>query len=345
METVQPVTKEEIQSVPPLPAPIAEPDSKPADMVMVPEIGSECKAPVTANCLKIPYPVTDISVLQLSPNIIKKYSRSLTPAEHKCPYFNNRIPNWKNISYFPDAILYWDDRGGGSVIYNALPINFIFSAGCEIGEDIKNPYASEMNATTAWDGKSTLKSLGYRLGTGQPVPSNFAADRLKAEKVTMNSQSCSFAARPMIYVFPDGVIYQFVGGSTLNIYPMTQVKGVGCTTPAGMIEAIAAAMPKCGQTTFNNDSTQSKTLKDLGIAPALNNLYPRRYLSQDLLNLIEQNGKPISKEVMNCAFVTRTKIHQFADGIAFVDDLCTNANVYSNEYLKKQKGCTVPELP
>lgn len=340
---VQQVTSDEIESLPPLPPP--PPANISVQKIVLPEVGSECKVPVTANCLKIPFPVTTISVLNLSPEILKKYSRQLTPAEHNCAYFNRQLPAWSNISYFPDAVVYWSNRDDKSVIYNSLPLNFIYSAGCEVGSDLPNPYAAELKATTSWDGQTTLKSLGYKLGTGQALPANFAIDKLKAEKVTQASQACTFAVRPMIYVFPDGVIYQFVGGTLINIYPMTQVQGFPCSTPPQMMETITALLPKCNSGQENPDPTQRKTLQGIGLAPQINNLNAKRYLSQERIDALELNGKSISNSLLECpAFAVRTNVRQFKDGIAFISNNCTDVNVYSNEYLKTIP-CKIPELP
>lgn len=343
----QSVTQEDIQSAPPIPTPVTSSSNKGMDpKVMVPEAGSECKQPVTANCLKIPYPVAEVEVLNLSPDVIRKYSRQLSPAEHKCPYFDQQLPAWGHISYFPDAILYWSDRDESSVIYNSLPINFIFSAGCEVGGEILNPYDAELKSTSIWDGTTTLKSLGYKVGVGQPLPSTFAADKLKAEKVTQASQACGFAVRPLIYVFPDGAIYQFVGATTINVYPMTQIKAIPCSTPPGMQEAIETAKPRCESSPPAAAPSTGITLKSLGFKLRDTNSIQtaRTFLNQDLLDTLIKNGKQIGNSVLECPFASRSNVLQFSDGIVFIKADCSEANIYTNNFVAS-RPCKIPAYP
>jgi hypothetical protein len=66
-----------------------------------------------------------------------------------------------------------------------------------------------------------------------------------------------------------------------------------------------------------------------------------RILDATVLETLETNGKPVSRTSFKCTFASRNRILQFDDGIAFIDDDCTNVNIYTNQSVK-DKGCVIP---
>ncbi len=184
VETEQVVTSKEVES-----APVIKQERVDAPPVMVPEIGSQCKVPVSAGCLGISSVMTEEKEgsVELG-KALKKYGRLITPAMHACNYHTRNLNRYTNISYFTDLVVYWSETATG-VSYWAFPVNFIFSAGCLLDDDFKNPFLADLKATQTWDGTSSLKSLGYTFGSNLPLPASFAVDRLKAEKITQETHN------------------------------------------------------------------------------------------------------------------------------------------------------------
>ncbi len=333
VETEQVVTSKEVES-----APAIKQERVEAPPVMVPEIGSQCKVPVSAGCLGISSVMTEEKEgsVELG-KALKKYGRLITAAMHACNYHTRNLNRYTNISYFTDLVVYWSETAAG-VTYWAFPVNFIFSAGCMFDDDFKNPFLADLKATQTWDGTSSLKSLGYTYGSNQPLPPNFAVDRLKAEKITQETHKCSWAVRPMIYAFPDGVIYQFVGGSTINVYSYNKANTQGCYLPKTLADQAPSYAMVCGLNPMNPDPKARFTLVQLG---HLNGTGVNKVLDANMLKDLETNGKPVTRASFKCIFATRNRILQFEDGFAFIDDDCTNVNFFSNQSVK-DRGCVIP---
>ncbi|HET9239953.1 MAG TPA: hypothetical protein VFO10_22015 [Oligoflexus sp.] len=333
VEIEQVVTSSEVESAPPIQ--VEKIDAPP---VMIPEIGSQCKPPVTASCLGISSVMTaETQGGAALAKALKKYGRLITPAMHACHYYSRNLARYPNISYFTDLVVYWSEVEN-NINYWAFPTNFIFSAGCTLDDDFKNPFLASLKTTQTWDGTTSLKSLGYPLGSNLPLPANFTADTLKAEKITQATHACTWAVRPMIYAFPDGVIYQFVGGNTINVYSYNKAIAQGCYLPKALADAAGNYGLVCGRNPMNPDPLTRNSLTELGLLPATP---ANRALDAALLMSLETNGKPLSKASLKCTFASRNRILQFADGIAFIDDDCTNVNIFTNQ-LVKDRNCTIP---
>jgi hypothetical protein len=335
VETEQAVTAKEVQGAPVIPKDEGEVDAPP---VMVPEIGSQCKAPVSAGCLGISSVMTEEKEGSTAlGKALRKYGRLITPAMHACNYYERNLTRYPNISYFTDLVVYWSEASN-KITYWAFPANFIFSAGCSFDEDFKNPFLADLKATQSWDGMTSIKSLGYSFGSNLPVPATFAADLQKSEKITQETHRCSWAVRPMIYAFPDGVIYRFVGGNTINIYTFNKAIAQGCYLPKKLSDAATNYGLVCGRIAMNPDPSTRFTLAQLGLLPETG---VNRVLDGNLLNSIETNGKPVTRASFKCTYVSRNRILQFSDGFAFIDDDCTNVNLITNQVVK-DRGCVIP---
>jgi hypothetical protein len=334
----QAVTLEEIQAVPNVEAPAPST----GQTVMVPEIGSQCKLPVTAACLGLKVDaMASTSAPQDLGKAIRKYGRTISKEVHKCNYYSRNLASFPNISYFIDSVVYWSEVDN-SIRYQSRSVNFIFAAGCFLDEDFKNPYASQILQTQTWDGTSTLKSLNYRLAGQVSKLETFAIDKTKAEKITQEAHKCDWAVRPLIYAFPDGVAYQLINSDSINFFSYNQVKAMGCILPPNITTEAEKIAPKCALTAINPDPAQRQSLNDLGLLPTSSMTL---LVDQPLVDQLETSGVLRLRADFNCPFaaVRFGRILQFSDGAAFFDGYCGKAEFFTNQYLL-DKQCTIPPL-
>jgi hypothetical protein len=143
----------------------------------------------------------------------------ITQQQHQCSWATR-----PQIWVFADAVVYANNGGKD---YNVFDLATVQSKGCVI------PGASS-------SGKKTLASMGYAVdNTGHKRPANFVADMSHGIQMTQSEHKCSWAVRPLIYVFPDGVVYANNSGDDYNVFDISTVKSKGCVLPSSSTTAPA----------------------------------------------------------------------------------------------------------
>ncbi|SMF35009.1 hypothetical protein [Pseudobacteriovorax antillogorgiicola] len=192
--------------------------SKLIEEVKVPSKSLDCN-PVTLECLGYPVQFQQ----KIGPTFFSdmtNYGTQINQSEQKCNFARRAL-----IYSFPDGIVYSsvsEDK------YNAYSKDVVYRYGCEI-PGTKNPYEEELKLSYEGDNKTTLASLGYNVAQGSYAKlESFADDMKKAKKITQIEHDCNWAVRPLIYIFPDAVVYTLPKLDSFNVFDRNTVLRNGC---------------------------------------------------------------------------------------------------------------------
>lgn len=182
----------------------------------------------------------------------------------------------------------------------------------------------------------SLREMGYPTDDfnqgvhSQPIHNRekFFYDMSKGYGSSRDEQGCSWAVRPFIYVFHDGVVYLSSDLTNYNVFSHQVVRSMGCRIPA--TSYVNAA-------TLDRHVTAGR-LRDFGINP--NARAQRIHDSMSFFNAMEK-AYLSSQQEQNCLWAMLPNIYVFTDAVVYVDGQRTFFNSYPISHVR-QYGCYVP---
>lgn len=178
-------------------------------------------------------------------------------------------------------------------------------------------------ASTSALAASTLRSLGYQVdNANHPQSASFQRDMQLGYQMTQAEHGCAWATRPLIYVFPDGVVYANTGGSDYNIFDLDVVRRHGCDLPTLADTSSPDALPSIGEMGYSVD----------------NGSHPRpQSFEEDM-----RRGIRMSQSEHACAWAVRPLIYVFQDAVVYATHGGHDYNIFDLATVKSH-GCRLPE--
>jgi hypothetical protein len=183
-----------------------------------------------------------------------------------------------------------------------------------------------LSAGAAWAQVPSLSSLGYAVSNGNHAqPANFANDMRRGIQMTQAEHGCSWAVRPLIYVFSDVVVYANPNAKDYNSFDHGTVRSKGCALPASVNTTPSPA-----------NSSQLPKLRDMGW-PVDNANHTRPSDFQSVMN----KGMRITQQQHQCSWAVRPLIYVFADAVVYANENGNDYNVFDMATVRS-KGCVIP---
>jgi hypothetical protein len=176
------------------------------------------------------------------------------------------------IFAFDDAVVYTDASSNN---YNVFPINVVLAKGCSIYDKGMEPFAigpAYLDNQVQMSGQTyrapSLATLGYAVDGGNHArPQNFTQIMQQGVQLTQRQHGCTWASRPYIYAFADGVVYANAERNDYNIFSLKTVSSQGCKLPTIIEES---TMDNCaGNDSMGSSSCDSDVMPpDSGTDPS-----------------------------------------------------------------------------
>ncbi len=223
---------------------------------------------------------------------------------------------------------------------------------------IDMPVGNDMGANSGWGNNGsmnpdnsmgtggnqvpTLASLGVSFGNGQPTPANWEYIKAVGVRVDPKYHACTWAVRPIILAFPDGVIYANNDEQNLNVFDHQLVRSFGCIVPSINGRSVQAPVtePLNKDNTYTGESRryQAASLASFGLY-ADGKSHPR----DGRFNEIMAKALRIAQIDHRCKWAVRPLIYVFTDGIAYASIGGTDFNLFPADTVRGQ-GCFVPAV-
>jgi hypothetical protein len=188
---------------------------------------------------------------------------------------------------------------------------------------------------------SLQKDLNYPIsGMNQPLPATFASDMSKGLKVEPYKHGCTWASRPNIYIFDDGVLYVDGGNKNFNAFPIDTVAKQGCSLPgsSGFVGVPAIRPVPLDQQAVMDGTKSYATVSlldkryDLSGTPTAR---PVNFVAE------ANSGVQLTQRQISCSLARGPFIYAFVDGVIFTTRDGSDYQGFTNE-AAIAAGCKLP---
>jgi hypothetical protein len=146
----------------------------------------------------------------------------MSQGEHQCAWAVRPL-----IYVFSDGVIYANFQGND---YNVFDLRTVRSHGCVLPASMGSNSATVVPAGSS--GRPSLASLGIAVDNrNHRRPADFESLMARGQRVSQAEHGCSWAVRPLIYVFSDGVVYANFQGDDYNVFDLDTVRRHGCRLP------------------------------------------------------------------------------------------------------------------
>lgn len=232
------------------------------------------------------------------------------------------------IYMFSDGFIFASQFGND---YYAFDYHIAETQGCRLPRQVPDKPQDPGDDNPQVGSYPTLQSLGYRVdNANHQRPMTFEFDMARGKQITQREHQCSWAVRPLIYVFPDGVVYATHDGADYNIFTYEVVRRQGCYIPP---------LSQDNDEEPDDDmGTSIPNLSDMGYT--VDNANHRRppTFDRDM-----NRGKQITQAEHQCSWATRPLIYVFPDGIVYANFGGGDYNIFTYETVLRH-GCYIPPL-
>jgi hypothetical protein len=142
----------------------------------------------------------------------------MTQSEHQCAWAVRPL-----IYVFADGVIYAERQGND---YNVFDLATVRRHGCAL------PSGMDAGASAVASPRPSLASLGIVVDNRNHTrPGNFESLMAQGRQLSQAEHACSWAVRPLIYAFADGVVYANFQGNDYNVFDLDTVRRHGCRLP------------------------------------------------------------------------------------------------------------------